>query len=127
MARSDFSMELFGLSELTAKLGQLRGQAREIAADEMYRGAQEILAASREIVPVETGALRDSGFADRPETHGDLIALEVGYGGPTADYALYVHEGTSKMAARKFLERPTLELYPGIVRGIGHRLGRELR
>jgi len=134
MAGADVSMELFGLSEFTAKLGQLRGQARDIAADEMHQGGKAILAASQNLVPVETETLKRSGFVDRPETHGDWIALEVGYGGDASgagDYAVIQHEDLTLRHPRggqaKFLEQPALEMFPAIERRIARRLGGELR
>jgi HK97 gp10 family phage protein len=54
---------------------------------------------ARAIVPVDTGALRDSIRAEMTgQTEGRLSA-----GGGGVDYAVYVHEGTSRMSARPFL------------------------
>ena len=46
--------------------------------------------------PVRTGGLRD--------THNDVIEAYRASTGPTASYALFVHEGTSKMKARPWLD-----------------------
>lgn len=69
----------------------------------LYAEAQRILAESQPLVPVETGALRSSGYVAPPERNGDAITVELGYGGvaamvnpktgeTAAHYALYVHE-----------------------------------
>lgn len=69
----------------------------------LYVEAQRILAESQPLVPVDTGALRASGFVTPPERNGDTVSVELGYGGPAAQvnaktgesaagYALYVHE-----------------------------------
>jgi HK97 gp10 family phage protein len=58
--------------------------------------------------PVDTGALQDSIRAER---RGDYSAALVAGGvdyinprtGKSVDYAVYVHEGTSRMPARPFL------------------------
>lgn len=46
-------------------------------------------------------------------TGGSRIKAALGHGAvavAAAGYALYVHEGTSRMAARKFLEGPMAEM-----------------
>jgi hypothetical protein len=50
--------------------------------------------------PFETGLLRRSNFYSDPTMEGDTIVAKV-YN--NCDYAVYVHEGTSKMAPRPFL------------------------
>lgn len=58
------------------------------------------LAVATDLVPVDTGALRDSIIAD---TDGEYIECEAGM-----DYAQYVEYGTYKMAAQPYFE-PALE------------------
>ena len=43
---------------------------------------------------------------------------EITYGGTAAGYAIYVHEGTSRMAARKFLEGPMAEMGADVLQRI---------
>lgn len=46
------------------------------------------------IVPVDTGVLMSTGHVQAPEVSGHKIIVTLGYGGPAADYAAAVHEGT---------------------------------
>lgn len=67
-----------------------------------------ILLSARIFCPVKTGALRDSIRLEKRGEH--LVALVAGGAafinpetGREVDYAVYVHEGTSRMLARPFL------------------------
>lgn len=81
---------------------------------ELYAGANAIFNESQRRSPVDTGALRGSGTVRQSGGSGGAEA-EIKYGGTAAGYALYVHEGTSRMEARKFLEGPMLEMGPGVL------------
>src|SRR6059036_477727 len=64
-------------------------------------------------VPVDTGALRASGFVDGPDAAGTVT---LGFGGPAAPYAVIVHEDltvTHKVGQAKYLETP-LKLHLGL-------------
>ena len=96
----------------------LRGPAALAAANRaLYAGAHEIFNESQRRTPVDTGALRGSGSVVQSGSGGGAEA-EIKYGGTAAGYALYVHEGTSRMAARKFLEGPVLEVGPRVLEQI---------
>lgn len=58
----------------------------------LYQFGQEVLTASQEVVPMDDGALLNSGHCDTPVDDGNEISVTVGYGGTAAPYALYVHE-----------------------------------
>jgi len=61
-------------------------------AQALYTRAQRILAASRPLVPVVTGALRASALVYPPEIEGTTITVVFGYGGMAVQYAAAVHE-----------------------------------
>jgi HK97 gp10 family phage protein len=86
----------------------------EDKADRIIRkGAFDILAASQQVVPVAKengGNLKTSGHVET----GHLSAT-IGY---SAEYAIYVHEGTYKMAARPFLREPFDRIAPKILRAL---------
>ena len=74
-------------SGLTFKVNRSALKKLEKQAEKASRqGAEALLAASRENVPVDTGRLRDSG-----QVVADSDGAAAGY---TADYAVYVHERT---------------------------------
>lgn len=89
--------------------------------------AQHLLDASRPLVPVESGRLRDSGHVTPQGVDGELAAAAVGYGieddtevigfrddiavgsSPTAAYAKVQHEDLSfhhEQGQAKYLEQP---------------------
>jgi hypothetical protein len=42
--------------------------------------------------PVDTGALRSTGFVNPPEVNGRQIEIVLGFGGPAIGYAIVQHE-----------------------------------
>lgn len=84
--------------------------ADDIANRIIHKGAMDILAHSQREVPVDTGNLKNSGHVDT----GNLTAT-IAYG---AEYAVYVHEGTRRMAARPFLRSAFDSVAPEIERAL---------
>ena len=93
----------------------------DLLSDYLQAGLLEagefLLEKSQEIVPVDTGALRDSGFVDvRGSGFGSEVV--VGY---TKEYAIYVHEDLRARHAfgtsAKYLERP-MRQYAAKIQGI---------
>ncbi len=128
MPRASISFSLKGNAQLTRKLNRLGDEALPTAAASLYESAQIIMTRSKEVYcPVDTGALRSSGFVNFPEIKDGEIEITMGYGGPAAPYALAVHEnpragktqGFSPKGARykhwaktgqwKYLETPVKE------------------
>lgn len=82
-------IEVFGVNEAIAKMLRLGLLAEHEAEDAAVAGAQPILQAAQENVPVDTGALKgtlriESG-TDGGVAHADVIA-----GDDTVDYAQFV-------------------------------------
>lgn len=87
---------------------------------QLYKEGLGILASSQGLVPVDTSALRSSGYVTEPERRGDTLEVLIGYGGPAAKinsktgestdgYALYVHENLEAhhpVGTAKYLEMP---------------------
>ena len=59
-------------------------------------------------VPVDTGALRGTVFA-QTERKGDRVTATIGAGGPSAPYALAVHEHLSVHSPRSWRNKPNLD------------------
>ena len=87
---------------LTPRLAIFTEQMRRKIADQLMNAGDEIVHISRGIVPVRTGFLRDSIFADVVESD---LALSLG---ATADYSSHVEFGTYRMRAQPYL-RPALD------------------
>lgn len=120
-----------GTATTAAMLDGFGARAREIVAGELYQEAEAIMDASKRIVPVDTGALRGSGYVDAPAIEDDgTISVQLGYGGPSAPYAVYVHENLSARhnppTRAKFLEEPLLAALPAIPERIARALVAEL-
>lgn len=59
----------------------------------LFSEATMIMADSQmNYVPVDTGALRNSGFVGKVEVSRNKATIEFGYGGIAAKYAAWVHE-----------------------------------
>lgn len=98
--------------------------ARQEVSKELYQFGEEIMADSKAVVPVDTGALMNTGQVTLPqETDDGVIEVTVGYGDTATDYALYVHEelqapsgGTIKYtrpgSGPKYLENPAMAKAP---------------
>lgn len=67
-------------------------RARQEIATELYKWAEDVMGASKGIVPVDTGALMSSGKVMPPRLDPTEISVDLGYGDEATPYALYVHE-----------------------------------
>ena len=77
---------------LRQRLQALEAAVVPTLAQALYTRAQRILAASRPLVPVVTGALRASALVYPPEIEGTTITVVFGYGGTAIQYAAITHE-----------------------------------
>lgn len=121
-------VEIKGMREALSNLRQLDDRAPDAAAILLSDFVNtKVIAPAKEIVPVDTGNLRSTLRASEPEIHGGLITVQASAGGPSAPYALKVHEnprsgqtgGLSPSGKKyrtwaqtgewKYLERPALE------------------
>ena len=126
--RTSSGIQVSGVEGLVALASRSEGLKKVIMgslAGGLFVEGEQIMARSKdEFVPVDTGALKSTGHVEKPVVLGTEVSVELGYGGPTgvatADgkdyvgYALYVHEGTSHMEGRFFLERPAMEEAPAL-------------
>lgn len=102
----------------------------------LYREGLGIMAASVGLVPVDTSALRSSGYVLPPEFQHDGVVVYLGYGGPAAkinpktgestdSYALYVHENLDafhKVGTAKYLELPFDQAKTGMDRRLAEAM-----
>lgn len=86
--------------------GVLHAKGIAAVAHATGQSLEHLLGACQAATPVETGTLRASEHVDGPHLGGDSVIGYVRTGGEADEYALYVHEGTSKMAPRKYMEGP---------------------
>lgn len=117
---------LTGMPELNANLARLSGEELLLAVEQgLFEIGSTIEGDAKELVPVDTGNLRDSGFtitsslenlgptaepsgeARASVDDGRTVNAVVGFGGPSAEYALVQHERTDyhhRVGQAKYLE-----------------------
>lgn len=111
-----------GIEQVNARLAQLAQEYPQQARAALYQEAEIEMAESKRRVPVDTGALHDSG---RVEVVDDGVRLA--YGDAAVDYAIYVHENLEALhpvGEAKFLERPILEALPYLAERVARRIRR---
>ena len=80
--------------------------------DEIRKAGEKVLAAAKQLCPVDTGALQESGHVEMSERNGQLVALVTF----STRYAVYVEFGT--------IDTPTFAFLRGGAEAAGYRLGR---
>jgi len=104
------SLVLEGGSAFIAKLQNVARAGPQAVMATLYQEGQNIMTVAKQnYVPVDTGALRASGFVEVPKPTARGFAMEIGFGGPSAPYAVIVHEDLTKrhpVGQAKYLEIP---------------------
>jgi len=109
---------LKGTPEVKAKIALALILARKQAADGLYKVGEEMMAESKERVPIDTGNLKNSGHVTQPDANAREIEVTLGYGGPAVDYALTVHEDLDAfhtVGEAKYLESVVREYAPHLL------------
>lgn len=123
------TISLEGTDRVARELERLTRQLPHEAATALYEEAELVMGIAKERTPVDTGALRRSGYVRRPEVVGDTLQVALSFGGPTVSYALYVHENLKarhRVGQAKFLESAVAEAHPAIWSRIADRLKAKL-
>ena len=98
---------------LGADMKAYKGKLKLAVSRAMRQEGETTMTEAKSETPVETGALRASGLVDGPHTEGDVIILELGFGGSASDYALIVHERMDvhhPVGKAKYLEDPCMRM-----------------
>ena len=120
---------LRGSRKLERTLKKLGREAPKALARALFQEAEQIMAKSKPLVPVKTGALRASGHVQPPVITGTKVKVVLGYGGAAAPYAVVVHEKPARHNAptqNKYLEKPFNEAIPGMASRLAKRLRRDI-
>jgi hypothetical protein len=100
------------------------------AARALYQEANIIFLESQAQVPIDTGALRASGFVTKPTIKGTTAEVQISYGGAAASYAVIVHEdleANHPVGKAKYLEDPTSQATPNIPKNVANSVERMLK
>lgn len=117
-----------GAADVLRRLQQVIHEAPTVVAQALFEEAEIEMTEARERTPVETGDLRRSGFVQPPEIDRDAVSVTLGFGGPAAPYAVYVHENLEAfhpVGQAKFLESTLLESVPHLPARIARRINLE--
>lgn len=115
-----------GGDELRRVIRELGPRASRAVARALYQQGEVIMTEAKKRTPVDTGALRASGHVHPLEITAGQVAVLLGFGGPSAPYAIYVHENLHAhhpVGQAKFLESAVLEA----ASTLGARLAEVLR
>jgi hypothetical protein len=121
-----FDAQPIDLDRFLAEVARLGRDLEPAIGEGLVADLKEtVLPASQELVPVDTGALKQSGFVDGPEIGAGSASAEIGYDTP---YALIQHENLALNHPHggepKFLETPLHQWAEGAaVRVVRRALG----
>jgi hypothetical protein len=113
-------LEIKGVSTVMKALQKIEDQVNKETGRGLYTEANFIMTKSKILTPVDTGNLRATGHVEQPKfkKNKTVIEVDMGYGGPAAGYAVYVHEDLNAFHApptmAKFLEFPFLQAASGM-------------
>lgn len=87
-----FDVELKGQKELLAKMEKAQREVTRVLAGSLYVAGNLIMMQAKDQVPFRTGVLKSSGRVFEPQTVGDEVSVDLGFGGAAGEYAVIVHE-----------------------------------
>jgi hypothetical protein len=122
-------IELTGEEKMRARLLAYANKIPEICEAALYEEAHIEMTESMKRTPVDKGPLRASHTVETKRRGSDISAT-IGVGGPSAPYAVYVHEDEDafhKVGQAKFLESTILESRPYMALRIATRIKAKLR
>ncbi len=105
----------------------------------LFEEGNELITEAKQLVPVDEGVLKSSGFSNVPEQSGgrDKFIVEVGFGGPAGSgnqgdsnkedvgYAVRVHEDLTSqhtVGQAKYLEQPFNQRLPTMAERLARRI-----
>jgi hypothetical protein len=112
------------MAALVARLEKLAIEAPKELGAAMYQEGLVIQGVSMSRTPVEFGALRASHATQRPDFSGSDPSVQITVGGPSAPYAVYVHENLAAhhhVGQAKFLESAIKEAAPTFAASVARR------
>jgi hypothetical protein len=112
--------------DLNEKISQMIDEVPDLVEKALFEEATIVLNMSQELVPVDTGRLRNTGRVTVEKVPNGFSAA-ITY---STDYAIYVHEDLTKYhkfpTQAKFLEQPARERLPNLLSNISKRVERML-
>lgn len=114
-----------GSSAMSGRIRHVIGGLKPGAAAAIYTEAEIEMAEAKRRTPVADGHLRKSGEVTPPVIVGNDVSVGLVFGGPSAPYAIYVHEDLDAfhtVGQAKFLESTLRESKPFMGQRIARRM-----
>ena len=131
ITRKDFYINTKEIEILADAIARIPNHMPNLLEKSIYEEANVIFNESQKLVPVDTGALRASGFVHAPKKENDRVFVRVTYDGPAAHYALYVHENLyarhDAPTQAKYLETPLYRQVPVLIKNLATRINHMIR
>ena len=130
---SNFKVDFPNLDKVIKKLKGVPDAVDKEFAKTLFTELEEVAGRSKEsFVPVDTGALRGTLHVTTPIiSRGNKVFSSIAAGGPSAPYALAVHENLSPSVrwsvpgtGPKYIETPLNEAIPRIKRELDRAIAR---
>lgn len=116
---------LKGAAQIRAKLVRLQTRFPDEVGRALYQESEVELKEIKRRTPVDTGELRASEHVEGPFRSGRSISTRIVAGGPSASYALYVHENLEAFHAvgqAKYIESVLFESQPYMSARVAKRI-----
>lgn len=116
---------LKGVREFWAKVRRVQKAMGDQAAGALYQETQVEATEVKKRTPVDKGTLRGTVHVVGPVREGNRIYTLISCGGPSAPYAVYVHENLEafhKVGQAKFLESAIMESRPYMAARVAKRM-----
>lgn len=119
--------KISGVQEVLKNLKDVKAESVDAMIRGLVKAGLFLQRKSQQIVPVDTGALKNSAFTRKVGT-GKKTDVVVGY---TQSYAIYVHENLNARHAKgktaKFLERPARLYRKQMVKIVSDEIAKALK
>jgi hypothetical protein len=116
---------LNGVSQFAAKARRFAGNLEKQTDKALYQETQIELKEVKRRTPVEFGELRASVHVEGPTRQGNSVWTKIVAGGPSAPYAIYVHEDLDAfhpVGQAKYIESVLLESQPFMAARVARRI-----
>lgn len=120
------TIDIKGRTEMERAIRVLGDKGPKSMGKALWNEGTRIMERAKDLAPVDTAALKNSGIVDLPIISGSDVAVKMGFGGAASAYAEVQHEELSYYhkppTQAKYLEQPLREASEDM----GFRLAKEL-
>lgn len=114
-----------GLQQMRKRAATLAKKFPDEAGRALYIEIETEVKEAKRRTPVDRGNLRASIHQEGPTRRGRIIGTAIVAGGPSAPYAIYVHENLDafhEVGQAKFIESVIFEVRPHLMKRVARRI-----